>query len=87
MAEASQVRGCRVYYQRADNHVNVLILRRNAMARTHGTPVVGEGKRGTEGHIAYLLRQAHGAVRSALDSALAASDLTTPQFLVLMWRS
>ena len=46
-------------------------------------PGVGEGKRGAEGHIAYLLRQAHGAVRSELDAALADAGLTTPQFLVL----
>jgi len=46
-------------------------------------PAAGEGKRGTEGHIVYLLRQAHGAVRLTLDSALAEVNLTTPQFLVL----
>jgi DNA-binding MarR family transcriptional regulator len=48
-----------------------------------GVPVVGEGRRGTEGHIAYLLRQAGGAVRWALDGALAREGLTSPQFLVL----
>jgi DNA-binding MarR family transcriptional regulator len=46
-------------------------------------PSAGEGKRGAEGHIAYLLRQADGAVRAALDTALAAEKLTTPQFLIL----
>lgn len=46
-------------------------------------PAAGEGKRGAEGHIAYLLRQADGAVRLALDAALAEVGLTTPQFLVL----
>lgn len=56
------------------------------MARTRargGIPAAGEGKRGREGHIAYLLRQAHGAVRSALDAELGRAGLTTPQFLVL----
>jgi DNA-binding MarR family transcriptional regulator len=46
-------------------------------------PAAGAGKRGAEGHIAYLLRQAHGAVRLALDASLAEAGLTTPQFLVL----
>lgn len=46
-------------------------------------PAVGEGKRGTPGHIAYLVRQAHGAIRSALDTAMSDVGLTTPQFLIL----
>jgi DNA-binding MarR family transcriptional regulator len=46
-------------------------------------PAPGEGRRGRDGHIAYLLRQAHGAVRGAMDAELAAAGLTTPQFLVL----
>jgi DNA-binding MarR family transcriptional regulator len=46
-------------------------------------PAVGEGRRGSEGHIAYLLRQAGGAVRWALDAELAREGLTSPQFLVL----
>ncbi|HSW06435.1 MarR family winged helix-turn-helix transcriptional regulator [Aquabacterium sp.] len=46
-------------------------------------PAIGEGKRGDTGHIAYLLRQAQAAVRLALDTQLAASGMTTPQFLVL----
>lgn len=53
------------------------------IAKSRVVPAAGEGKRGAEGHIAYLLRQAHGAVRSALDAALAEAGLTTPQFLVL----
>lgn len=51
--------------------------------RSRTVPAAGEGKRGTEGHIAYLLRQAHGSVRFALDAELAAAGLTSPQFLVL----
>jgi DNA-binding MarR family transcriptional regulator len=56
------------------------------MATTRGTPVLpaaGEGKRGAQGHIAYLLRQAQAAVRQALDARLAAAGVTTPQFVVL----
>ncbi len=52
-------------------------------ARFHSTPAAGEGKRGSDGHIAYLLRQAQGAVRQALDQALAKAGLTSPQYLVL----
>jgi DNA-binding MarR family transcriptional regulator len=47
------------------------------------TPQIGEGKRGAGGHIAYLLRQAAAALRSALDAEFAAAGLTGPQFLVL----
>lgn len=47
------------------------------------TPGIGEGKRGPDGHVAYLLRQAAAAVRSALDAEFAAAGLTGPQFLVL----
>lgn len=47
------------------------------------TPRIGEGKRGARGHIAYLLRQAAAALRSALDAEFAAAGLTGPQFLVL----
>jgi DNA-binding MarR family transcriptional regulator len=46
-------------------------------------PAAGEGKRGVEGHVGYLLRQAHGVVRSALDAELARIGLTSAQFLLL----
>lgn len=46
-------------------------------------PSAGAGKRGPQGHIAYLLRQAQAAVRNAIDADLAAVGLTSPQFLVL----
>jgi DNA-binding MarR family transcriptional regulator len=46
-------------------------------------PSAGKGKRGSEGHIAYLLRQAQGAVRYALDQALTSLEITAPQFVVL----
>lgn len=42
-------------------------------------PGVGEGKRGPEGYLTYLLRQANAAVRLALDRALAKEDMTFPQ--------
>jgi len=50
---------------------------------SHVVPVVGAGKRGPDGHIGYLLRQAQAAVRLAHDVALTGVGLTTPQFLVL----
>ncbi|MBI1328379.1 MAG: MarR family transcriptional regulator [Alphaproteobacteria bacterium] len=42
-------------------------------------PAVGEAKRGTDGYMTYLLRQASSAVRLALDRALAAEGMTYPQ--------
>lgn len=45
----------------------------------------GEGRRGQEGHIGYLLRQAQGAFRAAGDAALADTGLTLPQYGVLSW--
>lgn len=46
-------------------------------------PAPGEGKRGAEGHLGYLMRQPHAAVREAMAKALADRDLTPPQFAVL----
>jgi DNA-binding MarR family transcriptional regulator len=46
-------------------------------------PEPGEGKRGVEGHLGYLLRQAHAAVRQAVERALADLEVTQPQFLVM----
>ena len=46
-------------------------------------PAPGEGKRGAEGHLGYLVRQAHAAVRGAMEKALADLDVTPPQFAVL----
>jgi DNA-binding MarR family transcriptional regulator len=57
--------------------------RKPAIAQPKPPPDAGVGKRGRAGHIAYLLRQAHGAVRYALDNEFTATGLTTPQFLVL----
>jgi DNA-binding MarR family transcriptional regulator len=46
-------------------------------------PPPGRGKRGEKGHLAYLLRQAQGAVRLTLERALADLGITPPQFAVL----
>lgn len=46
-------------------------------------PRVGEGRRGEDGHLGYLLRQAGVAFRGRMDAALGALDLTTPQFIAL----
>jgi DNA-binding MarR family transcriptional regulator len=46
-------------------------------------PEAGEGKRGERGYLAYLLRQASGAVRAAMENALADLEVTQPQFLVM----
>ncbi len=49
----------------------------------HAIPAPGEGKRGPEGYLGYLLRQAQAAVRGAMERALADLDVTVPQFVVL----
>ena len=46
-------------------------------------PEPGEGKRGERGHLAYLLRQASGAVRQTIERALDDLGVTHPQFLVM----
>ena len=46
-------------------------------------PPPGEGKRGEQGHLAYLLRQAQAATRLTIERALAELGVTSPQFLVL----
>lgn len=46
-------------------------------------PQPGEGKRGLEGHLGYLLRQAANAHRHAMERALADLGVTPPQFTVL----
>jgi DNA-binding MarR family transcriptional regulator len=47
-------------------------------------PAVGTGKRGMQGHIGYLLRQAHSAHRARMEKALANDGVTLPQFSVLV---
>ena len=46
-------------------------------------PSPGEGKRGEQGYLAYLLRQASASVRLAIERALADFGVTQPQFLVM----
>lgn len=46
-------------------------------------PKPGEGKRGEEGHLGYLLRQASAANRLAVERALEDLGVTLPQFLVM----
>lgn len=46
-------------------------------------PAPGEGKRGEDGYLAYLLRQAQAAARLSLERALADAGVTLPQFVVL----
>lgn len=46
-------------------------------------PPPGQGKRGEQGHLAYLLRQAQAATRLTLERRLADLGVTPPQFAVL----
>jgi DNA-binding MarR family transcriptional regulator len=46
-------------------------------------PVIGEGFRGPDGRVGFLLRQAHQAFRIATQSALEPLGLTLPQYSVL----
>jgi DNA-binding MarR family transcriptional regulator len=54
----------------------------SASAMIHPPPP-GEGKRGEQGYLAYLLRQAQAATRLAMERALAELGVTPPQFVVL----
>ena len=59
---------------------------RKTRHRTIAAPRVpgpGEGKRGPEGHLGYLVRQANVAVRAAMEKALADLGVTSAQFGVL----
>ena len=46
-------------------------------------PNPGEGKRGEEGHLGYLLRQAGAAFRARMEHALSDLGVTPPQFAAL----
>jgi DNA-binding MarR family transcriptional regulator len=46
-------------------------------------PPPGQGKRGEQGYLAYLLRQAQAATRLTMERALAELGVTTPQFAAL----
>jgi DNA-binding MarR family transcriptional regulator len=56
---------------------------KDARAGLPRLPLVGEAKRGPEGYLTYLLRQANASVRLALDRALAAENVTYPQHSAL----
>jgi DNA-binding MarR family transcriptional regulator len=57
---------------------------KNAPAKnSQRVPPPGEGKRGEQGYLAYLLRQAQGATRLAMERSLADLGVTSPQFVVL----
>lgn len=51
--------------------------------RPAGIPKPGQGKRGSQGYLTYLLRQANAAVRLTLERALGDLGATPPQFAVL----
>ena len=51
--------------------------------RRPSIPAPGEGKRGEEGYLGYLLRQAAGAHRLRMDRALGDLGVTQPQFATL----
>src|SRR3954468_15261233 len=53
------------------------------IGRKSAVPRPGEGKRGTKGHLGYLVRQASVAVRAAMEKVLADLEITPPQFSVL----
>jgi DNA-binding MarR family transcriptional regulator len=46
-------------------------------------PEPGEGKRGEQGYLGYLLRQAAGAYRHRVERTLADLEVTPPQFAVM----
>lgn len=46
-------------------------------------PQLGEGKRGEQGHLGYLLRQAGVSLRVQMERALADLGVTPPQFVVM----
>jgi DNA-binding MarR family transcriptional regulator len=46
-------------------------------------PQPGEGKRGEQGYLGYLLRQASVAARTRMERGLSEEDVTPPQFAVL----
>ena len=46
-------------------------------------PPPGQGKRGEQGYLAYLLRQAHAATRLTMERTLSEVGVTSPQFVVL----
>ena len=60
-----------------EQHIRTLTLIKTPI------PEPGEGKRGEDGYLGYLLRQAAAAHRHRMDKALADLGITPPQFAVL----
>ena len=59
------------------------MMRKQPSTAARPVPATGEGMRGEQGHLPYLLAQANGAVRLALERAFADLNVTLPQFSVL----
>jgi len=57
--------------------------RKTTPAPVPAVPRPGEAKRGPDGHLGYLLRQANAAFRGVMDRVLGELGVTTPQFTVL----
>jgi DNA-binding MarR family transcriptional regulator len=55
----------------------------NPIVATIRPPPPGQGKRGEQGYLAYLLRQAQAATRLTMERALGTLGVTPPQFVVL----
>jgi len=53
------------------------------MRKSSHLPSPGEAKRGEEGYLTYLLKQANAAVRLSMERELADLDVTPPQFSAL----
>ena len=67
---------------------NVSVRRRKNLAESPALAMIrppppGQGKRGEQGYLAYLLRQAQAATRLAMERSLADLGVTSPQFVVL----
>jgi DNA-binding MarR family transcriptional regulator len=58
-------------------------MRKTTIPDGPSIPKVGEGKRGPEGYLGYLLRQASAAQKRRMEHALSDLGVTQPQFAVL----
>jgi DNA-binding MarR family transcriptional regulator len=77
---------------RARRAKNIIAARRNPVRKNpdehpalagRRPPPPGQGKRGEDGYLGYLLRQAQAASRLAMERTLADLGVTPPQFVVL----
>lgn len=59
------------------------VRKRTDPAEGVALPAPGEGKRGEDGYLGYLLRQAQAAVRLTMERTLVDLGITSPQFAVL----